>query len=231
MKERIWIIARMIIVAAVFGSVVSGIYLGSRETLERNRIIRLQRAYAEVFGYENVDEMTDAEITELVDSRVQPEAKIIIDPESAKEFSLIKAYETGDLLDLKGVGFRFRGLGFWAPIEGILALTPDLQKTLDIVILEQQETPGLGGRIEEKIFTAPFEAGLDVSKPEKAGKWLEISASAPSSGSPMQGRHVDAITGATQTSMAMERILNEHLGQFYRAMKKANTEMGNQPLP
>lgn len=221
-REYLRIITVMIAVAALFGSVVSGIYIGSRETLTRNRAIRLQRAYVEVFDYGDPDDLSDEEITRIVDTRIDDTLDPVIDPESGEGIEVIKAYESAGHSELTGIGFRFRGLGFWGPIEGILALTPDLQKTLDIFILRQQETPGLGGRIEEEIFTGAFEDGLDVSKPRKGTKWIQISATAPPSDSPLKGRHVDAITGATQTCIAMERILNQELARFRRAL--AGTE-------
>src|SRR6056297_3193403 len=103
MKERIWIVASTMIVAAVFGSVVSGIYLGSQDTLERNRTIRRQRAFAEVFGYENVVAMRDVEISTLVEARIEEEAKTVTDPQSGTEFIVIKAYDTKERRRLKGV--------------------------------------------------------------------------------------------------------------------------------
>lgn len=222
-REYLRIITVMIAIAALFGSVVSGIYIGSRETLARNRAIRLQRAYVEVFDYGDPDVLSDEEITRIVDTRIDATLDPLTDPESGERITFIKAYENAQHSELKGIGFRFNGLGFWAPIEGILALTPDLQKTLDIFILRQQETPGLGGRIEEDIFTGAFEDGLDVSKPQKGSKWIEISTTPPPSDSPLKSRHVDAITGATQTCIAMERILNQELARFHRAIN-AGTE-------
>lgn len=224
-KESIRIVGVMVLVAALFGSVVSGIYLGSQETLERNQRIRLQRAKVEVFSLGDTEKLSPEEITALVDRRVVT-AETVVDPETGQEFEVLRAYADDERTQLQGIGFNFRGLGFWAPIEGILALKPDLSRTLDIVILQQQETPGLGGRIEETDFTNQFrydpdKAGLDgllVSPPAKAAKYIQISATPPPSDSPMRERHVDALSGATQTCMAMERILNEHLAQFQRAM-------------
>ena len=213
----------MLAVAGLFGSLVSGLYITSRETLDRNRVARRNRAYVEAFRLGNTEEMSPAEIGQLVEQQIVIREQALPGEQQDGSMTIVEAYENPERTRLKGVGFRFRGSGFWAPIEGILALTPDGRKTLGLFILQQQETPGLGGRIEEQIFIGEFEAGVDVSVPEEAAKYLQISQTAPQAGTAMEGRHVDAITGATQTCMAMERILNNHLRRFKR-VRTASTE-------
>ena len=99
-------------------------------------------------------------------------------------------------------------------------MSADRQKTIGIVILSHSETPGLGGRIVEPVFMDQFAAGIRVL-PVVDGKALYLTASPPEPGSPTYGRNLHAITGATQTCLAMERILNEHLTRFQRAMAAA----------
>jgi Na+-transporting NADH:ubiquinone oxidoreductase subunit C len=217
MKDRAYIIVFMVVLAAVFGGAVAGIYLASESVLARNKELRLQRAYLEVFGI--IEDHIDLdEVGPLVERRIEL-GDTVVDPETSEEFQVIKGYADDAHEELIGVAFRFRGMGFWSPIEGLLALSPDRSETLGLVILEQKETPGLGGRIEEPIFTKLFEQGVKVSLPaDAAEKIIEISSTKPDAQSPMAPRHVLAITGATQTSMAMDRILNKGLAAFHRAM-------------
>jgi Na+-transporting NADH:ubiquinone oxidoreductase subunit C len=218
MKDRAYIIVFMVVLAAVFGGAVAGIYLASESVLARNKELRLQRAYLEVFGMIEGRIALD-EVGPLVERRIEL-GETIVDPETSDDFQVIKGYADDAHEELIGMAFRFRGMGFWSPIEGLLALNPDRTRTLGIVILEQKETPGLGGRIEEPIFTKPFEQGVKVSLPGNATeKIIEISSTTPDPQSPMAPRHVMAITGATQTSMALDRILNENLAAFHRAME------------
>ncbi len=223
-KESVYIVVFMVIAAAVFGGAVSGIYISSAETLERNQKLRLQKSYLFAFNMGNPDAMSSADIADLVSGRIEIEENALTDPETGQQMDLIKAYASDDRSELLGYGFRFRGLGFWAPIEGIIAVAPDLQRSIGIAILQQQETPGLGGRIEEPIFTRQFEEGIRVAPPEPGNPYIEISAQAPDPSNPMYDRHIDAITGATQTGIAMERILNEHLARFQRAMRTESGE-------
>jgi len=175
-----------------------------------------------VFGLGDVSTLAKDEIARIVGEQVDT-TDSCTDPETGWACDLIKAYADREQQTLKAYGFRFRGLGFWAPIEGILAVTPDLEKTVGLVILDQKETPGLGGRIAEPVFLDQFADGLDVSVPAGDAPFLVVSGSPSEPGSAGAGRHVDAITGATQTSMAMDRILNDALRKFTRAMQSRRT--------
>ncbi len=106
------------------------------------------------------------------------------------------------------VAFAFKGSGLWGPIEGVIALAPDMEKVERIVILRQEETPGLGGRIAEPDYLQRYEGRLfkPALRPVAAGK-----AAAPTD--------VEAITGATMTSNAFVGILNAELGRFARGVK------------
>ncbi len=225
MKKYAYIVFFMIGISAFFGSAVSGLFIISQNKLEQNRQLRLQKAFVEAFRLGDVQTLSSAAIAELVETQVQ-RGEMRQDPVTGWEFELIKAYTSPARQELAGYGFFFRGLGFWAPIEGLMTVDPDLQQTIGLVILRQQETPGLGGRIEEPVFTDQFRDGLKIEPPGQDQKYLEISATAPDAGSPRAGRHVNAITGATQTGMAMERILNEYLARFNRAMREAGKREG-----
>ncbi|MBS4020801.1 MAG: FMN-binding protein [Dethiobacter sp.] len=99
------------------------------------------------------------------------------------------------------IASRFNGEGLWGPIAGIVALSSDM-KTIDgVIILEQQETPGLGGRIVETEFLSQFK-GVEV-EPQ-----LVIKKGGEAAG---KGNEVDGITGATMTSKALENMLNNHI--------------------
>ena len=106
----------------------------------------------------------------------------------------------------ESVGVVIGGMAFWDRIEAVVVLTPDLNQILNIQFLEQKETPGLGARIEEPWFTDQFK-GLQVAWSAAKDQRVLIGTS-PSANAPNE---VDAITGATQTSMALMRFLNEEL--------------------
>lgn len=207
----IYIVSFMVLLAALFGSGVTGIYLSASGVLRANDDFLRQRALVRVFALGDPEVMSKAQVADLVRERIDAD-EVRTDPVTGWRFNLMKVYEDDTHTRLKAYGFPFRGPGFWAPIEGILAVTPDCSHTIGISIVRQSETPGLGGRITESVFTDQFSAGITVS-PNPDGACIRISGDAGEG-----ERHVDAITGATQTSMAMDRILNEYLSRFHRAM-------------
>ncbi len=209
----------MMALAAVFGAAVTVLQNTSAGTVARNEALAQQRALVSVFALGDTETLSPTDVAAKVQTCID-ETEQRRDPQTGWAFSLLKAYETDQRQTLKGYGFRFRGLGFWAPIHGILAVSPDLKQTLGIVILKQTETPGLGGRIAEPVFTDQFRRGIDITQPSENRQRISISAAPPPADSPQAARHVEAVTGATQTCMAMERILNDHLARFQRAMEE-----------
>lgn len=106
----------------------------------------------------------------------------------------------------KALAVRFVGSGVWGPIEGFLALEPDLKTIRAITFAHQEETPGLGGEISAAWFRQQF-----------AGKSIRDAAGQPGIiiGKADAGPNaVNAITGATMTSDKLEGILNETLRKF-----------------
>jgi len=164
--------------------------------------------------------MTPGDISERV-ARCIDRTEARQDPETGWTFTLMRAYRAGgrDAKDLVGLAFPLEGMGFWAKISGLMAVTPDMNKVLGVVFLEHGETPGLGGRITEKVFRDRFR-GLNVSEPAGGARFIHVGGAAPAEGSdPRTGRHVEAITGATQTSNAVGVFVDECIRRFRRAMR------------
>ena len=78
-------------------------------------------------------------------------------------------------------------------------------------ILEQEETPGLGARIEEKSFREQFK-----------GKQIEKKIIVQIKGAATGPNDVSAITGATITSKTLEKIINEVSQPYLEAIRSLN---------
>jgi Na+-transporting NADH:ubiquinone oxidoreductase subunit C len=215
MKQGLRTIGFMVLMATVFGAGVTGIRLATRETLKRNKSLAYQRAVVNVFQLANG--VADPDFAKLFASQI--DERTVTDPNTGQKITCYTAYADAAKEDPIAVGFQFVGRGFWGPISGILALSTDRQETLGLVILEQQETPGLGGRVAEPEFCGQFLNGVLVS-PVPKGKCIRFSSTRPAADAPGAARHVDTITGATQTSMAMDRILNQALEAYARACQE-----------
>jgi Na+-transporting NADH:ubiquinone oxidoreductase subunit C len=96
--------------------------------------------------------------------------------------------------------FEFYGPGLWGPISGVASINPGLSTIKTIKILHQEETPGLGSRIAEHSFLKQFR---DKSFTPRLIFMPEGKAGAKN--------EVDAITGATGSSRALEKLLNSVL--------------------
>ena len=102
------------------------------------------------------------------------------------------------------------GAGLWGGITIILAATPDGERVKGIRLVDQNETPGLGGRIEEAWFLGQYEG-------ERApGGRVAMRAGAESSGRPDPDKEnglVDGVSGATRTSQAFSAIVDAALAR------------------
>ena len=111
------------------------------------------------------------------------------------------------------VSYEFLGGGVWGPIYGIITLEDDLETIRQITVLEQEETPGLGGIVASRAY-------LDNFRGIKMFPELEINI--PGS-EPNKDNEVDSITGATRTSNAFRDILNNAFVEFTQAFSQAES--------
>lgn len=100
-----------------------------------------------------------------------------------------------------GFGPTFGG-GVWGPIIGLLSLENDFTTIVRISVLQQEETPGLGGIVATRAYLDTFE-GKTIGLGEDAIsiiKDLDVLTAA--------SNEVRSITGATRTSTQFDIILN-----------------------
>lgn len=110
------------------------------------------------------------------------------------------------------VSYQFEGGGVWGPIIGIITLNSDFDTIVAIRILQQEETPGLGGIVAELRYLENF-----------IGKKIDPEILVRKDTAPNADNEVDAITGATSTSTRFEIILNSN----YQAHKQAWEDLNN----
>lgn len=105
--------------------------------------------------------------------------------------------------------FEFKGRGLWGMIEGVIVLDDDMETLKAVRIVSQEETPGLGARIAEKNFLNQFS---EKNVLPQLSLVLRKKAT--------EKNEVDAISGATLSSEALVRTLNESIGLFRANMRK-----------
>jgi len=109
----------------------------------------------------------------------------------------------------KGYAFPVSGPGLWGGINAYAAISTDYSKLLGIVFIKHEETPGLGGRIDEEAYLQQFR---DLELSQTNGENYIIYR-------PANGGNVDAISGATLTSQAVAKLLNQDINSFIEARK------------
>lgn len=96
-----------------------------------------------------------------------------------------------------GYAFPLNGQGLWGSIRGYIGVSADFDQLLGMEFTEQNETPGLGGRIGEDWYKEQF-AGVPLVAGERV----------------VYGDGLDAITGATSSSNAVLSILNDTIAEL-----------------
>ena len=103
----------------------------------------------------------------------------------------------------------YSGSGLWGTITGILAVDENLDRIVGLEIISHNETPGLGGRIDEAWFKKQF-------REEKISpQGITVRKGSGSSGdTDPDNSTVDGITGASLTSASVQNIINTQLSTF-----------------
>lgn len=183
--KRIFPILFMFIVTVVCISVVSGIFLSTKELVKLNESIFLKRAVLYAADIPVPQEPT--EIQEVWVERIEPV------PEDAEEPEYFRVLDEGGTLS--GYVLFSLGPGLWGQIEAVVGFEEDLETMTGVEFTSQNETPGLGARITEAWFKEQFRG--------KEGPFTLVPE-----GTADEPDEIDAITGATRTSQYVRTIMN-----------------------
>ncbi len=135
--------------------------------------------------------------------------------EIEKRFENIDIRQEGDIAlyqaEVNGVQVvakEFAGPGLWGTIYGAIGITADGGRITGFEIVTHNETPGLGGRIEEQWFTEQLNGerlvGGRVTMTGRRG----IGDDDPDNG------EIDGVSGATRTSESIEIIINNEINNL-----------------
>jgi len=103
---------------------------------------------------------------------------------------------------------RVAGPGLWGTIQAIVAVDQQVERIVGFQIVAHNETPGLGGRIDEGWFKDQFRG-------EKiAPEGIRLRQGTGKGDSDPDNSQVDAVTGASRTSQAVEDIVNKEIIMF-----------------
>ena len=186
--ERIFTTAFNLVVTFLFISGVALAYLTTREKILDNEAMFLKRAILEAAGKE-VPKASDV-LRKTYDSLVTEEAL----PDGGRCFR-VKDAASGES---DGFVIVTTTPGLWGTITAAVGIARQGGEAAitGLAIIDQNETPGLGGRITEDWFLSQFQG--------KFGPFRMV----PEGTNSAEKNEFDAITGATITSTAMLTLLN-----------------------
>lgn len=193
-KMRVKPILFMIAITVVFTGVLATINEVTADRIDLNEQAAEQRSFLNVvdIDYEGLS-------PEEVNALFEETFKEI----TAGGMDLFEVEIDGELL---GYVIPMVDNAVWGELRGIIGIHRDFEYLLGVEFLSHNETPGLGGRIDEDEFKDQFRE-LDISDVED-DNFVDFEG------------EVDAISGATGTSNAVRRIMNNHLYKFFNEVKE-----------
>ena len=140
----------MVILSAVFTFALAASYEAFKPAINQNAALQRERAILYTFGLE--EGLDNDEATRTYDEVIR---------EGELNGIKVPVYEEGG--QVMGYALPFEGAGLWGTIRGFLGLNAQRSEVTGLVFTEQNETPGLGGRIDEPEYKELFR-GLPISE-------------------------------------------------------------------
>lgn len=185
------------LVATLCGILIVTAYEGTLPAVNANKRIKLERAVFQVIpGASSMKEFV------ATTSGIQPAS----DDAPAGAVKFYAAYDKAGAL--KGIAAEGAATGYADLVRVLYAYDPDRQVITGIGVVSMRETPGIGDRIlTDKDFIKNFEA-LDVSLAPDM-KSLAHAVVTVKHGTKQHPWQIDAISGATVTSKAVGKGIND----------------------
>ncbi len=191
-------IATMVLVASICGVLIVGAFEGTQDAIAENKRITLERAVFKVLpGAASVREYaaTATGIQALAGAAM---------PEGGVKF--YAAYDQAGAL--KGIAAEAAGKGYADVVRVLYGYDVNCQCIIGIGVVSMRETPGIGDKIiTDQAFLKNFEA-LDVRVNAEMTA-LANAVKVVKHGTKRNAWEIDAIAGATVTSKAVGRGINE----------------------
>ena len=193
MREKKWFpILYMFVVTAFFSSIVIGVSQFTKERVTANQKRSFEQAVLAVGPGMYDADASDLELHRRFQEHISRPDEFTAGAYTIKKKSQLIAY-----------ALPIQGQGFWAPIKGVIGIGADEKTITGVVFYEQKETPGLGAQITTIEFRGQFQGKVMSAGPKP------ITFKRP--GDVLGKSDVHAVTGATQTSARLEKIINDGL--------------------
>jgi Na+-transporting NADH:ubiquinone oxidoreductase subunit C len=174
----------------------------TKDKVAANRRLAERSAVLSALGFEAVPDQVDALYEKNVRTVDFPTGSSPTG--SSPAGSLYAATVDGQVRFAK----RFSGAGLWGTISGVLAVDSKVERIVGLRIVSHNETPGLGGRIDESWFKDQF-AGERIGS-----QGIRVRQGSGKGDGDPDNSEVDSVTGASRTSESMQSIVNKEIADF-----------------
>ncbi|MCD4817354.1 MAG: FMN-binding protein [Candidatus Cloacimonetes bacterium] len=189
----------MVLITVFFVGILATFYHLTKPRVENYREQNLQKAILDLFEYPILNSLNETYNNYITEKKLED----------------IIYYQANSEDRLLGYVFQISGSGLWGTITMLVAVNPDFTKIISLGILDQNETPGLGGRITEDWFKIQFN-----NKPlNKKATLIQADMVAEGEIPEMQ---VIQITGATFSSKAVVDIIYNELNKIALSFGESN---------
>ena len=188
-KGYLYTVLFMVVLSAIFTFALAASYEAFKPSIRQNELLQEERAILYAFDLDKG--LSDGEVSQTYARAIR---------EGELNGKTVHVYE--DAGEIKGYALPVEGSGLWGTIRGYLGVNQALSQVTGLVFTSQNETPGLGGRIDEPEYKEQFR-GLPIEK----GMTVRYGQ--------VGDMTLDAVTGATQTSSAVLRIINAALNDLF----------------
>jgi len=200
MKSNIYTLTYACVLAVICALALTAIGRFTEPYRKANEKADMIRSVLEVLGAPADPSASSRELVALFDKKVRTEKR-----------GDLKAYlYVPDDGPVRAVAVPFKGPGLWGPIEGFIALKPDMRTIRGIAFTKQEETPGLGGEIAAAWFRRQFIDKQIINAKGEPG--IRILHEAGDRGP----NEVDGITGATMTCDKVQEMINETINKVVK---------------
>jgi Na+-transporting NADH:ubiquinone oxidoreductase subunit C len=229
--------------------IVSGSATALKAQQQKNKLLDVQKNILSVAGltdttqsieerFEQVEakivDMETGEYTDAVDVLTYDQRKASKDPSQSvvltkdqdeaqigRKAKYAKVYLLRDGEQVSKVILPVRGYGLWSTMHGFIALEADANTISDITFYEHNETPGLGGEIENRGWQQVWQ-GKKVLDANGQPAFTVVKGKAA-----VDSEHdVDGLAGATLTSVGVMNLVRFWVGEngFGSYLKKLSAE-------
>ena len=196
-SRSIAMLRTLVSVAAVAGTLIVVVFQLTLPIIKAKKAEALRRAVFEVIPGAR----------KVVTFKLEADGNLV--PLTGEDERAVKYYAGyGEDNQLIGVAIEAQGQGYQDVIRVLYGYAPAEQQIIGMKVLDSKETPGLGDRIsKDRAFLANFDKL--TARLTQDGTRLEHAFEIVKSGAKKNPWQIDGITGATISSKAVGKLLND----------------------